>query len=166
MPEKQPSLDERIAAVGERAEPASPRRSVLPPPEPLRLVRVVLMLFAFVAALLLVQDVVWLVAAPDEHVFVSVEGQRFHVWPDVGAYEGATGKRWFEQPSGTTELVALYHGAQRAQALTGGGLHLLFLALSVAALRRLRQVRSGPGVASGPSPGRSEAAAQEGSAPA
>ena len=171
VPEQQPSLDERIAALGQLAErlerhlppPVAPPPAVQPASDPLRLVRVVLSLFVFAAGCLLVNDVIAIFAVPDEHVFVSVEEWKADVWRDVWAYEAATGKEWIKQPPAAAQLAATYHGAQRARAVEAVGAHLLFLALSVVALRRLRQVRSAAWTESGKPPGESEAATHQGS---
>src|SRR2546430_2503317 len=102
MSDGQPTLDERIAALGKLAERLEQRLPAPPPPpprpsppassDPLASVRVVLSLFAFVAGWLLVQDALAIFVVPDDRVFVSLEGSEFQVWRNVHAYEAATGK--------------------------------------------------------------------------
>jgi hypothetical protein len=145
MSEDPSSLDARIEAL--RALEDRLRQHLPPPNEtpaparlgPLGTARFILTLFAIVGGCLLFQDAVAIFLRPDERVFVSQEGDEFHVWEDVYAYEAGTGKRWIEQPLGTTDLITTYHGARRRQALEAAVGHVLLLVLSVVALRNLRQ---------------------------
>lgn len=111
-----------------------------PPPrtDPLRSVRVILILFAFAGGVLVIGDAYAIAFNPEEYVFVSWEGSKAEVWQDVWSYQAATGKKWIEQPPGTTDLAATYHDIARQRALGSGGAHLLLLILSVVAVRRLR----------------------------
>jgi hypothetical protein len=86
-------------------------------------------------------------------VFVDLEGPKAEVWRDVWAFQADTGKKWIEQPPGTTDLAATYHGVARQRAIGHGGAHLLLLVLSVVALRRLRSISPAAGGAAGVPPG-------------
>jgi hypothetical protein len=89
--------------------------------DPLRPVRVILTLFAFAGGALVIGDAYAIAFKPDEYVFVDREGPNAEVWRDMRAYEAGTGKKWIEQPPGTTDLVATYHGIARQRALGFGG---------------------------------------------
>jgi hypothetical protein len=93
-----------------------------------------------VGAGLLINDAVALFYSPDEYVFVSREGHDFEVWSNVSAFESATGQDWIKQTPGTTGLSATYHNARRDQAVSRVPGQLLFVVLSVVALRKARQV--------------------------
>jgi hypothetical protein len=101
-------------------------------------VRVILTLFALAGGVQVIGDAYAIAFAPDEYVFVDREGPRAEVWRDVWAFQADTGKKWIEQPPGTTDVLATYHGIARQRALGSGGAHLLLLILSVVALRRVR----------------------------
>src|SRR5207302_3405438 len=119
MAENQPSLDTRIASLGERIErlqrylpPEPPARPTpVPGANPITTVRVILGLFAVAAGLLLLQDVVAVCFTPDEFVFAAREEGRFHVWRNVRAFEASTGKKWSEHAPGEADLLASYHDA-------------------------------------------------------
>ncbi len=147
MPENDPTIDDRLKALDARIErlqqylPPKPRvRRFGAPPRrltPVGKVRVILILFASVGALSLLGDVGAIFFEPDERVFVAREDGKLQVWHDVRDYETATGKRWIELPPHERELVATYHGARRNLCLGAMTGHILFLVLSVVALRNL-----------------------------
>jgi hypothetical protein len=150
MADEQSSLGADLLALNERISQLKrmlPAPTMAPPP-PLRpkcsalaTTRNVLTLFIVAAVFLLIGDVIAIFFRPDQFVFVSREGHEFQVWKDPHAYEADTGKSWMDQPPGTMELVAQFHDAGRSQALGSIGGHILFLVLSVLALRSIRGLR-------------------------
>jgi hypothetical protein len=56
---------------------------------------------------------------------LMLRAPKAEAWRDVRAYETDTRKKSIEQPPGTTDLLATYHGIVRQRILGYGGAHLL-----------------------------------------
>jgi hypothetical protein len=159
MADDRSSVDAQLAELGERIarlRSALPREPGPEPPLPKAsaktTARIILILFSLSGGSMLLNDVVDFFRR-DDHVFVSKEGWKYHVWKDDSAYEAGTGKKWIEQPPESAQLVATFHGAKRSQALDGVVGHTLFLFLSILALRAVTRLHEDKGerVAASPS---------------
>ncbi len=139
MPEDTSSPNEPVKKSDRIAPSTSP--AALPAKrDPIWTAKIILVLFVIAGGALLISDLGAIIVGSEEHVFVAVDEQRFHVWQDVGSYEADTGKFWINQPLGTTDYRATYHKSQ-LESMISAWPHLLFLVFSLIALRACQQAR-------------------------
>ncbi|MBI3406997.1 MAG: hypothetical protein HY040_01390 [Planctomycetes bacterium] len=148
MPDEQPSLEERFAAVDERVKRL---QKLLPPPEPpkeparrrdpLESVQTILIVFIFAGICLLFRDAIDSFGQPDSRVFVSVEEGKFQVWRNADTFEKTTGKPSHVLPREATQDFVTFHDQKRERALEGVSAHAILLIASVLALRYVRRTR-------------------------
>lgn len=150
MSDNQPSLDEQLATITERARrlqhqlPApSPAPSCRPAPrrDPLGIVSTILLMVASGTVAALLHDVGAIFIDPDDSAVVVKENNKYQIWNSVEAYETATGRRSLETNPGLWESMVTHHDARRDQALLALPSHALLLFASVLALVKLRQAR-------------------------
>jgi amino acid transporter len=137
------TLDERIERLGRMLSPSAPAApSRRTKSSPSATVRSILIAFTVAAVLMILGDVVAVFFLPDHRVFVGVEGREFQIWSSAQAYEAGTGKDWIDMAP-KVDLLATYHGARKEQALGSIGIHVVFLALSIIALRAVKRIAAG-----------------------